>query len=88
MRIHSCCARETNLSVDALGGHALLGDAVARALDPWSLHPAAAQGKLLQPLRVSCIAAVWKADNPSQTFLIQCLRRLSERMLSVHLCNL
>lgn len=48
---------ETNLSIDALGGHTLSADAVAGAVDSRSLHPAAAQRKLLQPLRVSCIAS-------------------------------
>ncbi len=48
---------QTNLSVDALGGHTLSADAVAGAVDSRSLHPAAAQRKLLQPLRVSCIAS-------------------------------
>lgn len=62
MRVH-----ETDLSIDALGGHTLLGDTVACALDPRSLHPAAAQGKLLQPLGVSCIAPVWKAEGQSQS---------------------
>lgn len=51
----------TNLSIDALSGHALSADTVAGAVHPRSLHPAAAQGKLFQPLRVSCITSICKS---------------------------
>lgn len=52
----------TNLSIDALRGHARSADAVAGAVDTRSLHSAAAQWKLLQPLDVSCIAAFYKGE--------------------------
>lgn len=47
----------TNLSVDALGGHTLSADVVTGAVDTRSLHPAAAQRKLFQPLRVPRITS-------------------------------
>lgn len=58
----SSCRVNTNLSVDALSGHTLSADAVAGAVHSRSLHPAAAQRKLLQPLRVSCIASFCRTD--------------------------
>lgn len=48
----------TNLSVEALGGHALSADTVAGAVDARSLHPATAQRKLLKSLRVPGITSL------------------------------
>ena len=62
MQTESSYRVNTNLSVDALGGHTLSADAVAGAVHSRSLHPAAAQRKLLQPLRVSCIASFCGTD--------------------------
>lgn len=61
-------AHETNLSVDALGGHTLSGDAVARVFNSRSLHPAAAQRKLLQPLSVPCIAPICNSRDSESLF--------------------
>lgn len=54
---------KTNLSIDAFCGHALSTDVLAGAFNSRSLHPAAAQRKLLQPVCVSCITSFWRGQS-------------------------
>ena len=52
----------TNLSIVAFRGHTLFAESVAGAVDTRSLHPAAAQRKLLQPLRVARITSLCREE--------------------------
>lgn len=63
---------ETNHAVDALSGHTLSAHKLAGAVNLRSLHPAAAQGELLQPIHVSCIASLCQKNmwNVKTIFLI------------------